>query len=510
MEQGFNYKIKQNFDDFEHFEDNEVGLVVRKLQKRATKSFGIVIYGTKSIYANNKEIDINNHIWCNNDKKLFLKSVIDFLKYLFLQEMSLDVEQITLGHEHGTENGKCHFQIVLQLKDICQKLIKPCETTIMGINMLMMCQVARKTNALTSYCKKDGDFYFMDELKAIRFVYKVDKKGEKTNKVDAFATVVQNPEMSKENKMDLLLTHEPRTALTMYKNLEYAVNKLEIPPQPEFKWRFPEWLRNSKKEYENKIEEWFIKHCEPENMDRRRGLFLLGYRGSGKTRFAKYLVGQDSGDDNCENACFWVSFRDQFNKENLANKDPKLVILDDMKYDKEAKETWKALAVGQQVNVSGKYQNFFWDKKIPCIVATNNRFLYKQFLDDPEFKTSFYFVEIPPGAYLGRPGTQIDDKDEVIACHTLKMEEDFQRFKEEKEDFKRSRNATKPETVKRERSRNYEFKDEFIKNDKEDYYIKLECENKQLKRRLDTYESFLKATNPEKITLVSLYNNIKQ
>jgi hypothetical protein len=73
-------------------------------------------------------------------------------------------------------------------------------------------------------------------------------------------------------------------------------------------------------------------------------------------------------------------------------------------YTKENKEMWKALLVGQQTSIRDCYANFLFEFKLPCIVTTNNREMFKNMMVDNEFRESAFFVEVT--SYIGPPGTE--------------------------------------------------------------------------------------------------------
>ncbi len=477
METDFKCKILQNFNEhFDQVEDSSHAIAIKEIQKSGTKkkAFGMVIYATKNFYANDPEIDAEGHLFDEDNKVEHINKVLEFLKHLCEFTYGLEVDQIILGHEHGDKNKKCHFQIIIELKTETQKVILPGEFWIGLRNYIFMAQKARNPHALKLYCKKDGDFYYLYPDKAVKYVYKKDKKGEPTDKIDAFATVVQNPNMDKEDKMALLLNHEPTKAITMYKNIEYAIDKITSEVIPDFQWSFPEYMVGNS--FYNLFEDWFNNQCKPDGLDRRRGLVIYGERNCGKSRFARSLVNHPS---------YYIEFSGLFNQNALLGKTPKLLILDDINHYKEDnKESWKRLMVGQTTNINDKYTNIHWTYEIPCILVTNNKNLFTNMLMDLEFKTVCNFFSIPKGTYIGPPGTEPKGFDQVIASLDPEMQEflEFRRQKREKFINDKEEGSL---NFKRERSRDRE---------RDDDYEKLKKENERLKNQIDSYRKFQLAT----------------
>ena len=359
-------------------------------QKLCCKAFGMVIMGTNEFYENNE--DLENHHLLNHDK--IALSIEEKLKGFAI----FDVYQITVGHEHGKENKKCHFQICVELSKVSQATIKPFELTIEGQTYLGMTQKARNSHALKNYCKKDGDVLFLYPEKKIITIYKKDKKGETTDKVDAFSTVVNNISkfQNREEAMDIILTNDPRTGMTMYKNIEYSLDKMLKPVIPELIWKYPEHLKGKYP----LVEEWFYGHCVKDGLLRRKGLCLYSKtRAIGKTLFAESLA---------SDPLFVVTFRGTFLAEAVKDKTPKIVILDDMvHYDQKTKQMWKQLVTGQPSSIRDAYIHFNWEYRIPCVITTNDIGLYANLQLDSDFKTSLYFQEIVE--FMGPPGSKPDD-----------------------------------------------------------------------------------------------------
>jgi len=287
-------------------------------------------------------------------------------------------------------------------------------------------QKARNNHALNNYCKKDGDFIHLDESKKIKYVYKKDKKGEKTDKVDPWATVAGNRDiLNRQEAHEIILTHEPRTGITMYKNIDAALGALTHEKLPDFEWVYPEHMKTAKY---GLIEKWFNLYCAPEDMLRRKALVILGKRGCGKSEFAERLVNHEA---------YRVSVSGNFNAKDAEGKIPKLLILDDIThYDDANKECWKRLVVGQTTNINGKYCNLKWDYKVPCIILTNNKKMFKNLYLNPEFGNQCMYYAIPDGDFIGPEGTKPVEIDELEADMPDSLREYIEEEREKREEAK--------------------------------------------------------------------------
>ena len=395
----FKYKGSMDFKNCEHIDDSECAISVKdpefSKKKSKKKAFGVVVYSTKDFYKNTPEENKDLHI-CEGEQR---QTMMNIFETLFRTYYGLEITQIVQGHEHGTENCKCHMQMIVSLAQETQRNIFPGEFKIGNNTYIFMAQKARNTYALTNYCKKDGDFVYLKPELAIKYVFKVDKKGEPTEIINPWATLVQNKDiMSKEQAQDLILTHEPRTAITMFKNIEYAIDKMCKPNAPEFQWKFPDWCTEDTHCMNeiNRIKDWYIKYCIPEDLLRRKALILYGPHAIGKTNFVKSFVNDES---------YYVHSQSNFNEGQIKGKTPKLLIMDDMLYPKtDTVECWKQLLTGQKTSIRDAYLNFQWNYSVPCVVLTNKKAIFQRLALDPEFAGRCVVVEVRN--YMGPPGTQ--------------------------------------------------------------------------------------------------------
>lgn len=406
---------KQWSKAYDHFDDNTTGLSIRKTERKKAKALGIVIYGESKMYDTfSTEENMTRHIWVHGsdyvyEKNWFMDQVKTVLWALFIHDYGRNVQQIIVGHEHGEKTGKCHLQIIVSLYNEIDtkcppgnfKLFqKPSADSAFGkfeepLKLLYLTQRAVNSRALSNYCKKDGDFSFFYPDKAIKIVRKLNSKGEELKTVNPWATIMANPDLSLEDKLDLVKTHAPRDACTNMKNIEYSLNSFTTLKIPECEFRFPEHLMENPAV--DLIREWYFDYCLPQNI-RRKALFILGERGCGKTEFAKSLVNHEA---------YYVIFSGCFNADSLKGKIPKLVILDDMThYDDKNKEAWKHLCVGQTTNIRDCYQNIHWPYQVPCIILSNDEKMFKNMILDKEFGTQICYIDFEEGMYIGPPGTQ--------------------------------------------------------------------------------------------------------
>lgn len=400
-------------DNFEHFLPSK-----GKYQKTTTDTYGCVVYVDADYYCRNLSLTpealnlTNQGIHIPYSASDVIKAVKNYIE----SKHPVEVKQIIAGHEHGAKNGKCHYQIIVYLKTKAKITIKPAQFNLNGCpaeggiggtpNLLFMAQRAKNAYALKQYCMKDGQFTYLNPELAVKPVYKLNKNGEATNKIDCWATVYQNRALlGSEEAKDMILNGEPRTGITMFKNIEYALTSLIKEDVPEFAWNFPEHIKNSAESRMQLITKWFFKYCQPENMDRRKGLMIYGVRGCGKSRFAESLVNHPK---------YLVSSSGVFNGKDVEQKDPKLLVLDDMNhYTKDNKECWKRLVVGQTTNIRDAYVNLSWKYKVPCIILTNNKQMFKNFALDSDFKTQVMLVDLSDGFYMGPPGSKPQEIDSI-------------------------------------------------------------------------------------------------
>lgn len=413
----------KDFDkSYDHIQDDHQFLSIKTVTRSSAKMIGMVIYGDVSFYFNEKEKDEDNHLAgvSNEEGRSFYLSLLsDYFYYCFGERP----KQIVAGHEHGDNNGKCHLQLCISFDDVFRGTIRPgffeflpSSADFLGFSgkrFLFMAQKARNPRALTQYCMKDGDFFYLNPNDAIKYVHKKDSKGEETEKIDAFATIYKNKALiDVDQAKDLILTHEPRTGFTMYKNLEYAFNSELAAQIPPLQWIYPEHLKGKYP----LIEKWFNTWCVTEDLRRRKSLLLYSKkRCLGKTEFACSLVNDPR---------YAVIFRNSF-VDCLKDKVPKLLVMDDMTpYTQQNKETWKALVASQPTAIRDAYLNINWEYRLPCIITTNNLFLVSLLRQSSDFNTQIIFHEIDE--YMGPPGTEPKDMFDVEEFFSIETNDALQ------------------------------------------------------------------------------------
>ena len=369
----------------------------KKKEQMNAASFGLVAYACREYYKDTYE---ENMLL---DMPVTVREFLEALELFFtskLQNSTAKVRNILVGHEHGADHGKAHFQCVVDLT-VKGRLIKEAGEILIGdVTILIMYQPAKDLKKLILYCQKDNRFEWLRE-ESIDLVFRKNGKGEDTTKVDAFATVYQNRDtMTTSDAKNFIMSYDARTAFTCHRNIELAVQSIIALERVKFEWIWPSHM--VKEEYPL-IYKWFCTYCI-EQPERRKALLLYSSkRGTGKTKFAKSLVSDDG---------YYVCFRNSFTILP-PGKDPRLLLLDDMSYTGggDKKEMWKALVAGEPTSIRDAYCNYEWSFRVPCIITTNNESLVTYLASSDEFKTQIMFYEVKD--YLGPAGTKPVDMDKV-------------------------------------------------------------------------------------------------
>lgn len=381
-----------------------------------SKSFGVIVYMEPKEYSNNVSENIEIHIPISKESIVF-----GLLKYLY--ELGIgknEVISITIGHEHGKENMKCHMQIFIKFKDKIRKCLKNGYFDIENKRYLCMFQKAKNAAKLQNYCKKDGDF--KDYLPCETITNMLKEHGDLDILMDVddpYEVLLNNKELKEEQIIDIFrnckiteyrkdfICNSKKIFETYSKYLEE--NKENI---PEFKWKFPEHMYNyiqnnfdskdDKMLAYSKIYSWFKTYCEPENYFRRKALFLFSLAGSlGKSYFARGLVPEIKP---CISP-YYVYCRGTLDASEFIkkSKSAKIVILDDVNYINNDIEIWKALAVSEPTNIRTPYHNVPWFRSLPCILMSNNIKTLQYWMETDDLKSRCIFVGI--NFYIGPPGT---------------------------------------------------------------------------------------------------------
>jgi hypothetical protein len=386
-------------------------------QRAACKSIGMVIYGTKNLYSSECDAELalkeNLTIHIQEPPRTIMDIVVEWAGGI-----SQEVDQILVGHEHGSISGKCHYQCIVTF---CKKVdlsVKPFQSPDGGL--LFMYQKAKSPNALAQYCKKEGDFTYLYPEKLVSKVYTL--KGSQMV-VDPYATIVTNSsKLSNPEARQLIKDLAPRDYFMNYSNICKAVNDVCTPEVPEFEWRWPEWTASLPQNCRiDAIRKWYDKWCVPD-LTRRKALVLYGKHALGKTRFAKSLV-------NDEN--YYVCFSNRFTVNAIDRKvaKPRLLLLDDMEYPAPDNiECWKQLLTGQKTAIRDCFMNYQWEFEVPCIICTNKLSLLTRLVKDPAFQGRVFVVEV--GDYMGPPGTrplELENSELYIDNETVRAIEEKQK-----------------------------------------------------------------------------------
>ena len=328
----------------------------------------------------------------------FLESLRVYMNELFSNVCK--VKNILAGHEHGEDLGKAHFQCLVDMTSSTNFTPKPASIMVGDVKILIIMQPCNNRKGLEIYCKKENKFEWLNESK-VEYIYKKNKAGEDTDKIDAFGTIVRNRDtIGEEAATDLCLSHESRSYFMGCKNVQTAIQSIVKSDRIPFEWTWPDHM--TKEEYPT-IHKWFHSYCL-DNPDRRKALLLYSEeRGTGKTRFAKSLV-NDPG--------YYAYYRSTIFKQPTG-KDPRMLILDDMSYTggEDKKEMWKALVAGEDVTIREAYAHWDWDYRVPCIITTNNRKFVQYLASSTDFKTQIVFYEVK--GYMGPPGSRPEAIDKV-------------------------------------------------------------------------------------------------
>ena len=249
-----------------------------------SKSFGIVLY---------REHDDSEHIPLTKQE-----AILGLFKTFYDLKIGDEnkIEEITIGHEHGDEKNRCHFQIFLKFEKQLRKIIKPGNFIEKEIKILYIAQRCREPEKLRNYCKKDGDFLTDFPDKTISEILRNNKMIEEHEGLIDPYDYLMNKETLTENQIVFAFktcrksdakknfVNNGKTIIENYNSI--IKQDFDIPP---FTWNFPEHIKNFLENEENKREElydryeriyrWFHEYCLPENKARRKALFLYSSTG---------------------------------------------------------------------------------------------------------------------------------------------------------------------------------------------------------------------------------------
>jgi hypothetical protein len=360
---------------------------MEKKMKIDGRALGFVVYMEPNEYK--ESIEENRAIHIRNSKESFRIRIIEY----FMEEFDNEPICIVIGHEHGDDKGKCHYQCFVKFQRRLHRTLQPTALDVEGERLLVIFQNARRPDALKQYCKKGNDF----------LEWPVDRMDTKS----VWDAIIKDRDSEASTVVERLALADPKSLLLygdrIIKNYNSIVKTDDI---PEFEWCFPAHLDQMVSSQETdpqvrfKIEcirQWFESNCAVECI-RRQALFMISEeRGIGKTYFAKNLVNHEAYYVYCRGSLDASEF---MRKEKTA----KLIILDDVSYVGNDKEMWKALISGEGCQINTKFYNYPWRGGVPCIVLTNEISVASYWLSSEMFRTQCVFLNID--FYLGVEGTR--------------------------------------------------------------------------------------------------------
>lgn len=445
----FEKKEKLNFNEKEDQVGEGNWVVLNNKRKLDCKAFGIVLYMDQEEYEKNENAHfpfINEE---NGNYKFIYINLLQAIFALFYED--LNIKDIIIGHEHGKIKKKCHLQCVVILDKETRKTLSPHfidffwkENEIeKKTRFLFMACIAKDLSGkrLSYYCKKEGDWFSLQKL-IIPIVYKTDKEGNITDKIDIWETLskcrVNNIPIDavKEFCASKLGRDYWLYRKNLWENIEIEFGEHKEP----FRWT-PNERVFSLPQYAG-IKEWFYTYCFNDKAPKRKvALCIYSKRGMGKTEFVNSLVNDTS---------YIQTFTGCFKEPNC--KEPHLIVLDDflpLKKDciYSNFETFKKAISSELDSIRDCQINKKIDKAfmhLPCIILTNSTILLKQLLTEPELNTQIAFFKLDE--FIGPEDCQRGD---LMSVKILNNHDFFNSFvdkaKLEKEDFllnkKRRENA---------------------------------------------------------------------
>lgn len=339
-----------------------------------TSLFGIVIKRDLSCF----DLDLQPE----QRKQHFLSKelILESLKAIY---KDYTIKDYVVAHEHGKEDGTCHYQCCVQLDRPLRTRITEYKQRINETDVYIMYQAGKKGfNALTNYCKKDGDYIASEKVEEAAKKSLMERLIECKNQKEQI--IILQKELPKDIvKMDLS---------RMFQNVEMAKNIMDEEP---IKITFPDYLM----EREPYLLEWYMKEVVGYPTDykgRRKALVLFSKeRAMGKTTFAKMLVNN--------NERHYIICRNNFNAIDFQKPNAQLLILDDMTFVGKQQEMWKALVSSERTAIRDAYCNVDFAHGMPTIITTNNYSLFTYMLASDIFKYECYFTWVRE--YLGPEGT---------------------------------------------------------------------------------------------------------
>jgi hypothetical protein len=364
----------------EDFED--MGKI--RIEEFATKSksLSLVMFRNEKFYRSALKMDLNLlnfHI-----KEDDIGKIIDFLKQEMYFLTGEDPSEIHMGHEHSKITGKCYYQVCIFFRATINKKIKPFLEFFSGVPT----SINYEFYSLATVFPNAARTYVRNKIPLES--WKQELKGY--NAIHGGMTVEEMKDIVKKTNMRDILCY----GNNIEKNFLAHIQEKETPP---FEWKWPDHLNKQPFDTEpfvQSIREWFEENCI-ENPMRKKALFLYSKeRGMGKTFFSKNLVSNEE---------FYIYDRHTFNADSYKNKpNAKLIIADDIDYNKKEKQMWKALVAGEEYNVRTPYNNYKFNNGLSAIICSNNIIHLSSWIKDTDFMTQVVFVDV--SKYMGPVGTR--------------------------------------------------------------------------------------------------------
>ena len=385
-------------------EKNEISDNIAIPTNLNTKSIGIVMYGSSDLYEDDTELNKDIHIPHAEAPSILAPVIKKIFELLYKSE----INELIMGHEHGEDNKKCHLQIIITFPKNIRKILTVGYMVITWednkVKLIYMQQKAKNPYALKNYCQKDRD---------ATIVKKDNSYSKKLNKSDIsgspFAFIVDNKDkLTYAEAMDIIAHKNPKSYFTSFNQIKNAVSSLitPVPPVP-FEWLpVPEYLKHytlpNYLSFYDTFNEWYQKYCiNGENLPRKKALCLYSEkRALGKSYFVRHLVPHPD---------YILEFNNTFTqKGNINSPIHKLLLLDDMgEIDANNITMWKSLVASEPTTLRSAWLNEYFDRRLPCIITTNNSKMIELFYKSSYFNTQVVLIEIKE--YMGEPGTQRED-----------------------------------------------------------------------------------------------------
>ena len=140
---------------------------IRKRVQLNAKSFGVVAYAEANFYSDDKQVNLEKSMPMDVD------AFMEELEKAFNEKLKnsvAKVKNILAGHEHGKENGKCHYQCVVDLTCKGRITKQPGVLEHNGVKILYMFQETMEHKDLVRYCKKEKNYKWLRDTRLV-FVF---------------------------------------------------------------------------------------------------------------------------------------------------------------------------------------------------------------------------------------------------------------------------------------------------------------------------------------------------